>query len=150
MTLNRKRFGDDVVRAMSKSLGSDDLGGLLPDGGERAFVTQVGAARRGMASLRDHGPVAYLWGLYVFPAAQRRGLGQALVAAASGCVRRSHGIEVRVLRLSSPAVRFYERLGFRTTGTEAFELVPGARADALVMYRQAQAWPASPPDGFRP
>ena len=55
-------------------------------------------------------PDAFLHSLYVAPEAQRRGIGQALLAAAAAAADRPLSLKVQERNL--PARRFYARAGF--------------------------------------
>jgi len=61
---------------------------------------------------------AHLDGLYVAPAARRRGVGRALVDAVVACARAAGGrcLWLETQNTNYPAVRFYERVGFRLCG----------------------------------
>ena len=63
----------------------------------------------GFAAVRDD----HLDHLYVAPAAQRRGVGAALLAAAQQA--SPAGLSLHVFQRNAPARRFYERHGFRLT-----------------------------------
>jgi ribosomal protein S18 acetylase RimI-like enzyme len=78
---------------------------------------------------------AHLIGMFVHESCRRRGAGAALVQAALACVRGRP--EVRVVTLTvtegnAPAVRLYERYGFRAFGTEPMAIATPAGYKAKV------------------
>lgn len=91
------------------------------DGG--GFVGLVEDAIAGSVCFAERHGIGYVWGMYVHPAHQRRGLGTALLARAACAMRGADRLE-----LSTPtpaAAAFYSHLGFAENGTSEFELFPG-------------------------
>jgi ribosomal protein S18 acetylase RimI-like enzyme len=93
----------DRLRGLPHVVVAEDAGALLGVAG---------------ASLSAWNRRAHLDGLYVAPEARRRGVGRALVDAVVAYARAA---EARCLWLETqntnyPAVRFYERVGFRLCG----------------------------------
>jgi len=88
---------------------------MLPGNGERGICLVEGDRMIGGAIIAARGSKAYLWGLYIEPGHQRR------------------GIEVRVLAASTSAISFYKKHGFVETETDQTELPGGVIGPAAVM-----------------
>ena len=87
----------------------------------QVLVAEADGTLAGFAAVVD----GELDGLFVEPALWRRGIGAALVAAATHEARRK-GLTLRVV--ASPSARaFYERCGFRAEGEEATRFGPALR-----------------------
>ena len=106
---------------------------LLPGTDERAALAAIAGRFVGTAIAAKRGRVAYLWGMYVHPAHQRRGIGTALLRHVADWLCASTVIEARVLASSPWAMNFYRRHGFQQVGEELFEAAPGLTQQALVM-----------------
>ncbi|WP_298803328.1 GNAT family N-acetyltransferase [uncultured Pseudokineococcus sp.] len=100
---------------------ADPEGWLRPDGARGAWVAVEGAALLGHVLLVDRAPgrglptdaALEVVRLFVDPAARGRGLAAALLAAALGRAEEL-GLDVDLqVVAASPAVRAYERLGWR-------------------------------------
>jgi ribosomal protein S18 acetylase RimI-like enzyme len=80
-----------------------------------ALVAEDASAVIGTVYLNLASPYfGYVFGLYVVPAARRRGVGRALMLEAAACLRdegRTH-VVLSVDTPNEPARRFYDRLGF--------------------------------------
>ena len=91
----------------------------------------------GLAMGRRRPPdTCMVFSVWVAGTARRRGVGRALVDAIAGWAR-SWGAVMLVLwvyRSNEPAIRFYERLGFRVQG-DGPDAELGAPHDALAMVR---------------
>ena len=102
------------------------------DGGELAGV--VGLVREGHRKLAHK---AFIWGMYVAPAARKRGVGRELVAAAlafAATELRVRQVTLGVNAANPAAIALYERMGFQTYGREpCFMLVDGVPQDELQM-----------------
>jgi len=81
-------------------------------------IVSVDGCMAGAIAVEDHGEFLFLDYISLLPEYQRRGIGTALVQELLRQATEA-GVSVRlnVLR-SNPARRLYERLGFRTTGTD--------------------------------
>lgn len=75
----------------------------------------------GVLLLQDYGERCKMRQVAVHPDWQRRGVGQALVAASEDWARRQ-GYRVMELHARTVAVPFYERLGYATYGPEFEEV----------------------------
>ncbi len=72
----------------------------------------------GTGNSAEHDGACELFALYVDPAAQRRGIGRLLVAAAAAAASRAGAsrLDVAVLPGNLPAQRFYQACGFTGAG----------------------------------
>lgn len=101
-------------------------------GGE--LVGVVGVMREGHRKLAHK---AFIWGMYVAPAARKRGIGRELVAKALSFA--ATGLAVRQVTLgvnaaNEAAIALYERMGFKAYGREpCFMLVDGVPQDEVQM-----------------
>ena len=88
---------------------------------------------------------AMMLGISVAPAAQRRGVGTALMAAMCDYADRWAGalrLELTVFVDNAPAIALYRRFGFEVEGTHrGYALRDGRYADVLAMAR----WHPNPP-----
>jgi len=91
------------------------------------WLALSGGRLLGLLALRD----GFIAQLYVDPPAQRRGVGSALIAHASGL--SPGGLSLYTHQRNSRARRFYERHGFRPT---AFGVSPGAECEPDVRYER--------------
>lgn len=114
-----------------------------PDAQDILFVAEIGGELVGSAGLhpapqlrRRH--CAYL-GISVAPGAQRRGVGSALMQALCDHADRWAQIlrlELTVFTDNAPAIRLYERFGFRHEGLHrAYVMRDGVFVDAYAMAR---------------
>lgn len=86
--------------------------------GSPALLGMVGLQREGLAKLAHK---AWIWGVYVVPAARGQGLGEQLVRAALEHARTHWGVRqvnLGVNTRNTPALQLYRRVGFQTFGTE--------------------------------
>ncbi len=77
-------LGQPVVAAMLSALDASELRDMLPGRDKRAAVATLSGQVVGGAVAAERGRVAYLWGMYVHPGRQRRGIGTALLCHAAG------------------------------------------------------------------
>lgn len=126
-------LGPSAAAAMLSALDASELRNMLPGRDERAAVATLSGQVVGSVIVAERGQVAYLWGMYIHPARQRRGVGSALLRHAADWLSQAALVEARVLPSSPWAVAFYGRHGFRETGQEPFEAAPGHAVQALVM-----------------
>jgi len=90
-------------------------------------ILLVGSSPRkeivGSVYIEKRGERGYIGLLSVSPAVQKRGIGSSMMQAAEnrlaseGCV----AVDIRVVSLRTELPPFYERLGYRHQGTEAFD-----------------------------
>ncbi|AMY07526.1 Mycothiol acetyltransferase [Luteitalea pratensis] len=118
--------GDYLDRMIAHFYGTDRMRQeIAPSPGWFGFVVAVdgeevvGVAGTGQSA--QHPEACELFALYVDPAAQRRGIGQRLVAqAVAACeTAGAHRLDVAVLPGNLPAIRFYEACGFTVAGERA-------------------------------
>ena len=103
-----------IVASFDSPKRSAVFGGFL----DRSLVGVVGVQRHGARKASHR---AYVWGMYVTPAARGRGLGRSLLAAAVAHARSWPGLlqlQVTVTDVSPEARHLYESFGFRTWGRE--------------------------------
>ena len=113
---------------------ADDGGGL---------VAVVGGGIAGSVCFAERHGTGYVWGMYVHPAHQRRGIGTALLQRAA---REMDGAERLELSTTTPAAAaFYRRLGFAVEGGSPFELFPGVVRPSTWLGIAARALRDVPP-----
>jgi RimJ/RimL family protein N-acetyltransferase len=116
-----------TLPAMRGSLARRDGFALLGAFEESELVGMVGLLRLERVKLRHR---ALIWGMYVRPAARRRGAGDALLRAAVERARAWPGVtrvELSVFETAPEARRLYQRAGFREWGVEPRAIVWGGR-----------------------
>jgi len=87
----------------------------------RFLLLERGAALSGCVYVEKRGERGYLGLLSVDPAWQKLGLGGQLVRASEEYFRQEGcaGVDLRVISARSELLPFYEKLGYRVTGTSA-------------------------------
>jgi ribosomal protein S18 acetylase RimI-like enzyme len=93
---------------------------------------------RPVTKLRENAHVLGIVGLAVDPGARGRGVATALLAAAERYARERGGskLSLRVLGTNEPALRLYERAGFRPEGTLRAEFcIQGRYVDDIIMAK---------------
>jgi GNAT superfamily N-acetyltransferase len=121
---------------------SDEHWSALAEGGDEdcVYVAIDGEAWIGMAAgrwfERERG-IVQLWGMWVEPGRRGERIGERLVGSVRGWAR-THGAQFMRLGVmdASPAIRFYERLGFVLTG-ETKPLIRDPSVLAVYMARPA-------------
>jgi len=94
---------------------------------------------RPVTGLRENAHVLGIAGLAVDPGSRGRGVATALLAAAERFARARGGskLSLRVLSTNEPALRLYERAGFRREGTLRGEFcIEGRYVDDILMAKQ--------------
>lgn len=130
-------LGEDVAKAMTTALSTDDLAGLVPERDEHAMIALKGDEICGSAiSAARHG-VTYLWGCYVLQRFQRRGIGRALILKSALVHSMDNIVQIFVLKSSTGAIEFYEDMGFKTISEDSLELLPGQSFPSQIMTVQA-------------
>jgi ribosomal protein S18 acetylase RimI-like enzyme len=92
-----------------------------------------------VTGLRENAHVLGIAGLAVDPGDRGRGVGTALLAAAERFARErgSSKLSLRVLSTNEPALRLYERAGFRREGTLRAEFcIQGRYVDDIIMAKR--------------
>jgi ribosomal protein S18 acetylase RimI-like enzyme len=126
-------IGSSATDQILASLQTDDLGGLYGADDQVSFVatrdnqiigTCIGASRYG---------VAYIWGMYVQAAHQKRGIGSKLLRAVLEQLQGSEMVELWVLQNSKSAQRFYTCLGFEKTGEVVSEMAGGVKQPMFIL-----------------
>lgn len=123
-------------RAFSGGWSADEIAGLLDGPGGFALLVEE-AQPLGFILCRAVAGEAEILTLAVEPAAQRRGLAQALVEAATGAARMA-GAETLFLEVAhdnAPALALYRKAGFAEVGLRRgyYDRGPNPPADAVVM-----------------
>ena len=127
----RQRFMSDPTRRIASFVATDT---------SDAIAGFADCAAQRDKELSDSGFTGEVMAIYVLRAAQRRGLGRALMAAAAReLIARGHaGLALWVLRDNLPARRFYQALGGVEVGERLDErpnIQPG-----LVLNEVAYGW----------
>jgi ribosomal protein S18 acetylase RimI-like enzyme len=87
------------------------------------------AALIGRRHQRSDGVViAFVWGLYVRPHWQRKGLGRRLMAAIETHIPDAHRVDLSVFARNVRTRAFYQRLGFTLGEEHDREIMPGVSA----------------------
>jgi ribosomal protein S18 acetylase RimI-like enzyme len=113
------------------------------------FAAYLNGTIAGMASLARHtgqkeSHKAFLWGMYVAPAARGKGAGKALVTAvlnhASTIVEQ---VILTAVTTNEPAIALYQSLGFKIYGTEprSLKTIHGYADEHLMVHFCATANP---------
>lgn len=126
-------LGQSALSAMLKDLEHNGTASMLPGSGERGYCIASDHEIDGSAIVAERDGVAYLWGMYVHPSQQRRGLGSQLLHKVEGAIETAEKVEVRVLATSPAAIVFYRKHGFAETGSETIEILDSVKVSALVM-----------------
>jgi len=85
---------------------------------DEALVAMTGFYRETATKRRHKG---WIWGVFVSPSARGKGVGRTLLAGVIETAKALPGIRSLRLTVSTtqrPAIKLYERLGFRSFGTE--------------------------------
>lgn len=78
----------------------------------------------GTVSFATRGAFTYIWGLYVDPAMQRRGIGANLLRTLCEMINGSTTLSLHVMEDSEKAVQFYHKCGFHVTERITAEVFP--------------------------
>lgn len=117
---------------------------LAPRDDRAVFGAFEGDELAGVVGIKRQEPVklshkAYLWGMYVAPAARNQGVGRQLVSGALSFAASALRVRQVILGVNAEnvaAIALYERLGFKSFGREpCFMLVDGVPQDELQMVR---------------
>jgi ribosomal protein S18 acetylase RimI-like enzyme len=127
----RAGLGDDAVARLNADLDRDGTSSMCPGLDEQALCCVADEALIGSVIIADREAAAYVWGLYVHPAWQHRGIGSRLIRSAAATVTIADTMEVRVIPSSRGALAFYRRLGFTEVGRETGEIATGVTVDML-------------------
>lgn len=122
--------------AFDAAWGAEEFADLLGDNGVFGFVA-LGSAPMGVILCRVAADEMEVLTIGVPPAARRRGIAKALMAAALGAARQAGAREafLEVAVDNDPAAALYAGLGFRRAGVRRgyYNRGPAGRADALIM-----------------
>lgn len=75
----------------------------------------------------------YLWGLYIRPALQRKGIGRSLLLKASERYVNDCILEVHVLSHKAKALGFYRKCGFSIVESHEAEIFPSLTSEVVMM-----------------
>ncbi len=106
---------------------------MLPGSGERGYCIASDHQILGSAIVAERGAIAYLWGMYVHPSQQRKGLGSRLLYGVASTIEVARKVEGRVLVSSPMAIGFYRKHSFAETGDETIEIMDSVMASTVVM-----------------
>lgn len=130
-------LGEQTTARLIETLKSDDVGGLVPITDETAYIATQDDHILGCAvSAARHG-IIYIWGCYILPDFQRKGIGKSLLKQSVSAHDRRDMVQLTVLTSSAGAIQFYQALGFRTQSEQGFELFPGYPLRSMTMTAMA-------------
>lgn len=128
-----KELGATVTSQLLSLLMEHDLAGLVPSKDERVlFAKQQNLLCGSVISAAWHA-TTYLWGFYVLPDFQRRGIGTKLLLGAIKEHDPKNMVELTVLNSSHSAKQFYKYCGFHEVYNEYFEILDGIKLPAIKM-----------------
>lgn len=126
-------LGEQITAKLLETLKSDNIGGLVPATDETVHIARQGDHILGCAvSAARHG-VTYIWGCYVLPDFQRKGIGRRLLRRSITVHDRANSVQLIVLKSSISAIKFYQTLGFKIRSEDEFELLPGHQVPSMTM-----------------
>jgi ribosomal protein S18 acetylase RimI-like enzyme len=128
-----RTLGPAAVDILISGLEKSDLKHLLPSQSRRAGIADFGGLPVGTAFITEKDGIGYLWGMYVQPAWQRRGVGSALLRYVTNRPTQIVSLETQVHVASLQARAFYLKTGFREIGRKSSEVAPGQIEEFLVM-----------------
>jgi ribosomal protein S18 acetylase RimI-like enzyme len=126
-------LGTETTYAMLTELDETKLRSIIPQEDEVTLVAVQDEQIVGTLTYAVRHRISYLWGMYVLPDFQRRGVGSKLIYEAKQGSKHSDCIEVRVLQTSLGAVSFYQKHGLTLCGDETLDLPHGKTAATFVM-----------------
>lgn len=130
-------LGEQTTARLIETLSSDDVGGLVPLTDETILIaTQDNQIKGCTVSAARHG-VTYIWGCYVLPEFQRKGIGKSLLKRSVSAHDRRNMIQLSALKSSVEALQFYQNLGFKIQSEGEFELILGHRRPCVIMTAAA-------------
>ena len=129
----RRSLGEDALATMLADLEQHGVAAMLPGAGEKGYCAVIDTQLQGSIVIAERGRIAYVWGLYVLPDQQRRGIGSELLRTAIRVIEQAETVEIRVLESSKSAMAFYAGLDFVEIGREKAELIGALTIDTIVM-----------------
>lgn len=126
-------LGQEALSKMLKDLDDNGVASMLPGTGERGYCMVRENEINATAVIIERGDTAYLWGMYVHPHQQRKGLGSRLLKGVANTITDAQKVEIRVLGSSPQALAFYQAHGFVESGREAIDLLGTLTIEAIVM-----------------
>ena len=115
-------LGADRLHLIDQALAEPEIRSMFaPDGG--GFVGVVADGIVGSVCFAERHGIGYVWGMYVHPAHQRRGIGTALLRRAADAMVGAERLELSTI--TPAATAFYRHLGFAVEGGSDFALFPG-------------------------
>jgi RimJ/RimL family protein N-acetyltransferase len=120
----RKTTVEEYASRLRAENGGNFVFGAFEGG---ALIAMTGFYREVALKRRHKG---WIWGVFVSPSARAKGLGSVLVANAIESAKALPGLRCLLLTVSTTqqaAIKLYEKLGFRSYGTEPQALMVGER-----------------------
>jgi diamine N-acetyltransferase len=132
---------EDMARYLAESFSPALQRAEIADPAGLVLVADAGGRLLGYAHLVfGEGDPVFLKRLYVLAEAKGSGLGRRLVerAAEAAGARGAAGLRLGVWEHNTSAIAFYERIGFRRTGTTVFRLGNDLQTDWVMERAVAQ------------
>ena len=123
-----KNAADDLVASIQY-----DMRAVVPGHDEMAFLIWDSNKVVGSIILAEEGKTAFIWGMYIHPDYQRKGLGKRLVQYATSLLKTANVIQIFVLKKRPDAQRFYEALGFTCNRESRTELIKDVQVEMIIM-----------------
>jgi ribosomal protein S18 acetylase RimI-like enzyme len=136
----RATYGDLLGPEGVRAIGYDESGevrvdALWPTGNGCVLLASVDEEPAGASVGALRQGVLYIWGMYVRPGFQRRGIGARLVETLARRFTQAKRAEVRVLKASEHARAFYAAQGFSVAGDERRPFGTGADREFWIMAK---------------
>jgi ribosomal protein S18 acetylase RimI-like enzyme len=144
----------DRTEGMLENLQRTGVDEILPGEDQKMFeAVETDGKPCGTVVMSERETIAYVWGLYVLPTHQRRGIGKELMRRICRETKPETEIEIQVLRDSKKAISFYDALGFRAFKSGNEEVFQSISLDVKFMTCRAGVvlahLPPIPPLSFR-
>jgi ribosomal protein S18 acetylase RimI-like enzyme len=125
---------DDMLGSLRRT----QIDEILPCANQKMFEAVDNKGNTcGTIVMSEVDKTAYVWGLYVLPDYQRRGIGKKLTRQVCLETRPETEIEIQVLEASQKAISFYTSIGFNAYKSAKEEVFPGIELNVKFMSCQA-------------